>query len=177
MIHLFLNGLAANAGAGLTFLYNVVPQLSSLPQVRTTLAVQPELRGRFVNSESLRILDIPAPKTGLRRFWFEQAELPALISASGADVLISAGNFALRSSPVPQILLSGNSLYTSKDFYRDLIRRREYRMWLDTKIRGIFAKESLRWADCTVAPSRAFAVKHQRWSGQQVVAVHHRFDA
>ena len=39
-----------------------------------------------------------------------------LIRRSGAQVLISAGNFALWNSPVPQILLSRNSLYTSGRF-------------------------------------------------------------
>ena len=57
--------------------------------------------------------------------------LPRLIRQSRAEVLISAGNFALRKSPVPQILLSRNALYTSADFFRDLRARRDYRLWLD----------------------------------------------
>ena len=42
-------------------------------------------------------------------------------------MLFSVGNFALRKSPVPQVLLSRNSLYTSIDFLRDVRRRGEYR--------------------------------------------------
>ena len=53
-----------------------------------------------------------------------------IIRRSHADVLLSTGNFALRQSPVPQILLSRNSVYTSPDFYRDLLARHEYRTWL-----------------------------------------------
>jgi glycosyltransferase involved in cell wall biosynthesis len=99
-----------------------------------------------------------------------------MIEEIGADVLISAGNFALRRSPVPQILLSGNSLYTSLDFRRDLRTRRAYRIWLDTTVRAFFARHSVRWADCTVAPSKAFADTLQQWTGSKVIDLHHGFD-
>jgi glycosyltransferase involved in cell wall biosynthesis len=119
-------------------------------------------------------MDIPAGATG--RFLWEQTYLRELVRASTADVLMSAGNFALWRSPVPQILLSGNCLYTCPDFYRDLLARRAYRMWLDTRMRGFFARRSVRWADCTVAPSETFAETLQRWAGGKVVGIHHGFD-
>lgn len=177
MMHIFLNATGASAGSGLTYLYNVLPRLSSLPEVRTTLAVQTQLRAGFRDLRNMHILDAKIPESSVRRFWFEQRELPRLIQAVKADVLLSSGNFAVRNSPVPQILLSGNSLYTSVDFYRDLVRRREYRMWVDTKIRGEFAKRSVQWADRTVAPSGAFADELQRWTRQSVSSIHHGFDA
>jgi glycosyltransferase involved in cell wall biosynthesis len=176
MMHIFLNAAGASAGSGLTYLYNVVPRLSSSPNVRTTVAVQGQLRAELRHLGNVNVLEIPIPASSLRRFWFEQKQLPRLIRAVQADVLLSAGNFAVRNSPVPQILLSGNSLYTSKDFYRDLRHRGEYGMWLDTKIRGVFAKKSVQWADCTVAPSHAFANELQRWTGRQVSSIHHGFD-
>jgi glycosyltransferase involved in cell wall biosynthesis len=77
---------------------------------------------------------------------------------------------------VPQILLSGNCLYTCPDFYRDLLSRRAYRIWLDTRIRGFFARRSVRWADCTVAPSQTFAETLQCWAEGSVVGIHHGFD-
>ena len=176
MIHLFLNGLGASAGAGLTYIYNVVPILSAMPDVRTTLALQPHLRHQFEALPKVTLADARVASAATIRFWFEQRDLPELIRKTGADVLISAGNFALRKSPVPQILLSGNSLYVSADFYRDLRRRNAYGLWLDTQIRGLFAKKSVQWADCTVAPTRAFADQLQGWTGRKVVAVHHGFD-
>lgn len=177
MTHVFLNGLGASAGAGLTYLYNVVPRLASAPGVYTTLAVQPQLRPEFEQFTNVTALKSPVPSGTMKRFWFEQRELPKLIRNSGADVLLSAGNFAVRNSPVPQILLSGNSLYTSTAFYRDLSQRGEYGMWLGTKLRGYFAKKSVHWADCTVAPSQAFADDLLQWTGKEVVAIHHGFDA
>jgi len=177
MMHIFLNGFGASAGAGLTYLYNVVPRLASASGVHTTLAVQPQLRPEFEKFTNVTVLKAAVPSGTMRRFWFEQRELPRLIRDSGADVLLSAGNFAVRESPVPQILLSGNSLYTSTAFYRDLWQRGEYRMWLDTKLKGYFAKKSVHWAECTVAPSRAFAGDLRHWTGKDVTAIHHGFDA
>jgi glycosyltransferase involved in cell wall biosynthesis len=176
MIRIFVNGLAARAGAGLTYLHNVVPHLSALPGVHTTLAVQPNLLQHF---EQLAKLDLicPAGIPGTaRRFLFEQTKLPSMIRNSRADVLISAGNFALRNSPVPQILLSGNSLYTSADFSRDLRSRREFVMLADNFVKGVLARRSVCWADLTVAPSQAFADELQRWTGRKVTVIHHGFD-
>ena len=176
MIRIFVNGLAASAGAGLTYLHNVVPHLSSLPGVHTALAVQPTLRQNF---ERLSNVDLICPEgiSGTaRRFVFEQWKLPDLILKSGADVLVAAGNFALRNSPVRQILLSGNSLYTSDDFSRDLRLRREYAMLADNFVKGVLARRSVHWADQTVAPSQAFADELQRWAGREVAVIHHGFN-
>ena len=176
MIHLFLNGLGASAGAGLTYLFNVLPHLATNPAVHTTLAVQPHLRGEFRRIPSVTLLEADTPQSTVARFWFEQNRLPECIRNSGADALISAGNFALRKSPVPQILLSGNSLYTSADFDRDLWQRREFGMLLDNRIKSVFARKSVHWADCTVAPTKAFADELKRWTGNEVRAIHHGFD-
>ena len=111
-----------------------------------------------------------------RRFVREQTALPKLIRRSGADVLISTGNFALWNSPVPQILLSRNSLYTSSDFLRDLRARGAYAIWTDTLIKGWFARQSVARADVTVAPSESFAQELRSWTGEHVISVHHGFD-
>ncbi len=174
MIHLFTNALAASAGGGLTYVRNVIPQFAAVPDLRVTVALSPSLRcefGEFPNVEFLE-LDIPPA----RRFWYEQLGLAQLIRGKGATVLLSAGNFALRKSPVPQILLSRNSLYVSPDFFRDLRARGEYRTWLDTKFRAILAKRSIHWSEVTVAPSQAFASELERWSAKKVMAIHHGFD-
>ena len=174
MIHLFINALGASAGGGLTYVRNVIPHLAAHDEVRVTLAAGTQLREglcRFANVEML-VLDLSA----VQRFWFEQSKLAGLIRRSGADVLLSTGNFALRKSPVPQILLSRNSIYTSRDYFRDLRRRHEYRALADTYLRSLAAKRSIHWADVTVAPSEAFATELKRWTGVDVVAIHHGFD-
>jgi glycosyltransferase involved in cell wall biosynthesis len=102
--------------------------------------------------------------------------MPDLVRHARANVLLSTGNFALFRSPVPQILLSRNALYTSADFRRDLRERGDYRLWLDTEMKAALAKLSIRMADCTVAPSAAFAQELQLWSGKGVICIHHGFD-
>jgi glycosyltransferase involved in cell wall biosynthesis len=99
------------------------------------------------------------------------------VRSCGADVLLSTGNFALQKSPVPQILLSRNALYTCADFFQDLRQRHEYWMWLDTKLKARLARKSIQTAESTVAPSEAFARELREWTGKQVVAIHHGFDA
>jgi glycosyltransferase involved in cell wall biosynthesis len=89
---------------------------------------------------------------------------------------VSTGNFALFHSPVPQILLSRNALYTSADFLRDLRDRGDYRLLLDTAAKGTLARWSVHAADSTVAPSAAFAEDLEQWTGKRVLFIHHGFD-
>ena len=174
MIHLFVNFLAASAGGGLTYVRNVIPQFARRTDLRVTAALSPDARRELAAASNIEFLELELPSVA--RFWYEQRVLPELTRKSGANVLLSAGNFALRYSPVPQILLSRNSLYLSRDFFRDLRSRREYRMLLATRMRALLAKRSVHWADVTVAPSQAFATELERWTGAKIVALHHGFD-
>ena len=173
-MHLFINSLAASAGGGLTYIRNVLPVFARRSNVRVTIALGTELRREFAVLPNVEFIERETSPLG--RFWFEQYNLGELILQSRAEVLLSAGNFAVRRSPVPQILLSRNSIYTSQDYFRDLRERREYRMWIDTRVRGWLAKRSIEWADATVTPSEAFAEELRRWTGRNVQAVHHGFD-
>src|ERR1700685_564401 len=176
MMHLFFNCLGASAGSGLTYLRNVVPQVSARLDLRATFALATQLRGGPANSTNISFVEKQIAGGSAGRFCWEQSLLPRVIRESGADVLISAGNFALWRSPVPQILLSGNSLYTSVDFYDDLRARKARPILLDTRIRAFFARRSVRWADCTVAPSKAFADTLRAWAGGNIINIHHGFD-
>ncbi|HZQ25958.1 MAG TPA: glycosyltransferase family 1 protein [Terriglobales bacterium] len=175
MIHLFINALAASAGGGLTYVRNVVPELARRTDLRATILIRTDLREEFGSFPNLDF--VQARISGMfSRMWFEQRQVAELVLRSGADVLISTGNFALQKSPVPQVLLSRNALYTSDDFFRDLLNRRDYAMYLDTAIKRAAARRSIRTADCRLAPSTAFAAQLQQWCGVSVKAVHHGFD-
>ena len=176
MMHLFINALAASAGGGLTYIRHVVPQISRRGDVRATLLVSPSLQRELGNFKNVDYLEVPEMPSGPLRHWQEQTRLPSLIRRSGAHVLLSTGNVALRRSPIPQILLSRNSLYTSADFYRDLAARGDYRILVDTRLKALAAKRSIYWADCTVAPSRAFAQELEEWTGCRVRHIPHGFD-
>jgi len=175
-MHIFLNSSAADSASGITYLRNVLPHLSASGNVETMLLVKPRFRDEITNIPHVSIAHEAIPSHPARRFLFEQTVLPGVIRRYGADVLISAGNFALRNSPVPQILLSGNSLYTSDDFSRDLRSRREFRLWLDNRFKSSLALRSIRWSDCTLAPSRAFAVECERRTQKPVGVLYHGFD-
>jgi len=176
MIRLFINGLAASAGAGLTYLRNVMPHLTRRTDTQATVLLSAELRSEFTDFPNISFAEARPSRGVVGRFIFEQTKLRGLLRRSGAQVLLSAGNFALRDSPVPQILLSGNSLYVSADFYRDVRKRRDYMLWGDTLIKGWFARRSVHWADVTVAPSAAFAEELSKWTGKKVLSVYHGFD-
>ena len=176
MIHLFINALAASAGGGLTYVRNVLPRLAVRDDARATVLLSAALRGEIAESARVTVLQEDSPASSGGRFWYEQRKLPDLIRRSGADVLLSAGNVALYRSPIPQVLLSRNALYTSADFLRDLRDRGDYRLWLDTEVKATLARWSVRTADCTVAPSAAFASDLRQWTGKDVISIHHGFD-
>jgi glycosyltransferase involved in cell wall biosynthesis len=176
MIHLFMNALAASAGGGLTYVRNLIPQIAARSDVRATVLLDRGLRREFLTPSNVEFLEWEGPSRPALRFWREQREVRELARRSGAGVLLSAGNFAAWNSPLPQLLLSRNSLYTSRDFEVDLRARGEYRIWLDTRLKAEFANWSIRAADRVVAPSQSFADELQRWTGQPVSAIHHGFD-
>jgi len=176
MIRLFVNGLAASAGGGLTYLRNVIPHLARRGDTETTVLLSPSLRREFSELPNVCLIEASDSQGTLRRFAYEQTALPKLIRQSGAQVLVAAGNFALWNSPVPQILLSRNSLYTSGDFLRDVRARGDYAIWADTVVKGWAARRSICRAEVTVAPSAAFAQELSQWSGRTVISLHHGFD-
>jgi glycosyltransferase involved in cell wall biosynthesis len=176
MIRLFINGLAASAGGGLTYLRNVIPHLARRVDAEITVLLNPAIGREFGELSNISFVETSESSGVFRRFVREQTTLPKLIRHSGAQVLISTGNFALWNSPVPQILLSRNSLYTSGDFFRDVRARGDYAIWADTLVKGWLARRSISRADITVAPSEAFAQELSRWSGMKVLSLHHGFD-
>jgi glycosyltransferase involved in cell wall biosynthesis len=176
MIHLFINALAASAGGGLTYIRNVVPHLARKEGLKATLLLDVRLGRELQTSANLTFLERNTSSSVALRFYAEQHAVPDLVRQCGADVLLCTGNFALLNSPVPQILLSRNALYTSRDFYADLRSRSDYRLWLETHLKGVFAKWSIQAADTVVAPSEAFAEELQCWTGKPIAVVHHGFD-
>ncbi|MGA8428465.1 MAG: glycosyltransferase family 1 protein [Candidatus Sulfotelmatobacter sp.] len=173
-MRLFINSLAASAGGGLTYIRNVLPLLAQEPGLKLTVAISPSLRQEFQGLPTVEFVE--SAGSTARRFWQEQSRLPNLIRMSGSHVSLSTGNFALRRSPVPQILLSRNSIYCSGDYYSDLITRGEYRLWVETRLRALLARRSIQWADVTVAPSQAFADELHRWTGKKIAVIYHGFD-
>ncbi len=174
---LFVNGMGASAGGGLTYVRNILPHLSARNDLQTTLALNSTLNHALPVFANISFSGAANSGNALTRFAHEQIFLPRAIRESRADVLLSIGNFAVHDSPVPQLLLSRNALYTSADFYNDLRRRGEVRLWLDSRIKAQLARRSVKTADLTIAPSQAFADELRNWTGRPVIALHHGFDS
>ncbi|MGC1374499.1 MAG: hypothetical protein WA824_20350, partial [Candidatus Sulfotelmatobacter sp.] len=140
-MHIFINGLAASAGGGLTYIRNIVPRLANRNQddLRVTVLLNQALADEFRNEAGVTILPSDSRPNAAARFFYEQYQVPLMIRRIGADVLLSPGNFAVFCSPVPQILLSGNALYVSRDFVHDLRQRGEYKMWLENALKADLA--------------------------------------
>ena len=177
MIHLFVNALAASAGGGLTYVRNVLPHLAARKDVQVTLLINPRVRRELQVSDNIKAADVPLRSGVARASGSNSILFPNCFVVPVLTFFYSTGNFALRASPIPQILLSRNSLYTFHAYYEDLKRRGEYLLWLDTRIKGWLAKQSLQFADVTVAPSAAFAEELVQWTGKNVTPIHHGFDS
>ena len=173
-MRLFINALGATAGGGLTYVWNALPKLAAHPVIEVSILA--DQTARLSNSENTKIFSAPKLRGTFSRFLWEQREVPKLIEKTGSDMLLCAGNFAVWNCRVPQILLSRNSLYTSRDFGRDLWGRREYRLLAETRFKGVLARASVRRAELTIAPSAAFAEELEKWTGHTVAALHHGFD-
>src|SRR5215469_18744992 len=124
-MHLFVHALGASAGGGLTYIRNVIPQLLRRDATVSVLASKEAIR-EMAADRQLTILSPQTEAGSFSRFLWEQRHIPDLIREQRAEILLSAGNFAVWNSPVPQILLSRNSLYTSPEFAKDLRRRGEF---------------------------------------------------
>ena len=87
MIRLFINGLAASAGGGLTYLRNVIPHLAQRVDSETTVllssAVRHEFRGEFKDLPNVSFVEMAGNSSVLHRFVNEQTTLP---KQSGAAV-------------------------------------------------------------------------------------------
>jgi len=179
-MHIVINASAASAGGGLTYLRNVVPHFSARPHLRTTVLAARGFLRDFKELPGVTLLETEEfGGKATNRFWREQIMLPGLIRGCGADVLISAGNIALFRSPVPQILLTRNALYTSTDFYADAWARRDIGLWIRMRLQGFFAKWSVCRADRVVTPSESFAEELRAWLGKKslpISVIPHGFD-
>ena len=87
MMHIFINGLGASAGGGLTYLRNVLPHLANREDVRATVVVNPE--SGIDGNGNVNVIRMPTQAGTARRFWFEQTELPTMVRRCAADILVS----------------------------------------------------------------------------------------
>src|SRR5882724_11598898 len=116
-MRLFIHALGASAGGGLTYLRNVVPHLASRSDIEVSVLTGEAAGAVIPSASNVQVLASGREEQGpLSRFLWEQREIPRLIQKTGADVLQSAGNFALWNSLAPQGGLSIVGRHTSEGF-------------------------------------------------------------
>ena len=175
MMHLFINCLAASAGGGLTYVRNVIPHMVATPELRVTVALSPGLRQEFIGSNHIEFLELEIPPA--KRFWFEQSRMPEMIRRCGADVLLVDGKFrAAKFARSRRFCCRAIPFILPAISIATCWRGANIAPGSDTRVRAMLAKRSIPWADCTVAPSEAFAAELRRWTGRPIRAIHHGFD-
>lgn len=170
MSRVLLNARSSTAGGGLTYLRNTLPRFARNDQPNEYVAIVPESRlkefkqyeSRNLSVQTLAGLEGRSLASLMRR---EQAALRKIIRSQNIEVLVSLGNFALFSSPIPQILFNRNDLYFSKEFVKDLAERGLYVQIGETLVRRAIARASMRAASINVTPSLAFARKLASFNG------------
>src|SRR2546423_529160 len=107
-MRLFIHALGASAGGGLTYLRNVIPHLAARDDIEIILLAGENPCATIPRFANVEVLNGMGERSALSRFLWEQREIPKLLRKMDANVLLSAGNFAIWNSPVPQLLLSRN---------------------------------------------------------------------
>ena len=91
----------------------------------------------------------------LRRLWWDQVTLRAILRREKADVLFSVANFGLLRCPVPQLLQIQNALYSSPLYRERFLPRRPWRFRLVFGLRSWLQRLSVERATVVMAPSQA----------------------
>lgn len=180
---ILINAVSVTAGGGVTYLLNMVNQIPKVDKENEYyIFVSSSMYSQLPRDEfpNINLLAFNLSKRSLiyRLFW-SQIAVYNFIKQKKIDVLFSSGNFGLFFSPVKQILFSRNPIYFSKDYERDLLRRKHYSQWLINKLKKIWSILSILCANVNLAPTRAFAnciKKH--WEARKVnfITLSHGFN-
>lgn len=182
-MHVLINAASANMGGAVTYLKNVLrwmPEVAPLDRITVIIPKATheklELLPTFI--DRIRIQYYPYANTGgLNRFYFDQIEIPRLVSRMGADVLFSSTGFATWKSPVPQVLLVRNPVYFSAEF--EDVYRRIGRSLLRNRMRRFLSIVSIKRSDVVLFPTRAMQAmveQHVSLDGRRSEAIHYGFD-
>lgn len=184
-MRVLVNMLGVRAGGARTYLLQMLQYLATARQPHEYVVLAaPWVEREWLamhGPETRAVRVIPSAISPARRLYFDQIELPRLVRRERADVLWSPNNYACFRSPVPQLLMVCNPVYFSNRYrslmrrYGNVVERADYRA------RRAHARASVRRADVSVFPTRAFMdrVLGHLWDRavRQPHPLHHGFDA
>jgi glycosyltransferase involved in cell wall biosynthesis len=183
-MRILVNMLGVQTGGARTYLMQMLEHQSHSPCSHDLLVLAPS----WVKTEWLGMAECPSnvrllhlDVSPIERVYFDQLNIPRLIKQFRCDFLWSANNYGCFNSPVPQLLMQCNPTFFSKR-YASLIRRFGTVLEkIDYGFRKVHARISLRTADVTVFPTRAFMTRVLEAMGngniRQPNSLHHGFSA
>ena len=109
-LRIAINTTCAIAGGAITHLKHLLPALAEqLSGERVFLLGDSEAQKRIQPPSCFEWIDLPTTRGGFAgRLWQENVQVSKLLRSLGADVLFHPGNFAIFSSPIPQVILIHN---------------------------------------------------------------------
>jgi glycosyltransferase involved in cell wall biosynthesis len=122
----------------------------------------------------------PEFKNPIRRFAFDQLEIPRLCAQLGCDALLSTNNFGSLVSPVRQVLLVRNPIFFSLLFLKRLARYGNSKKRAESFLRRNLILQSIMAADASVFPTHAMLDEVSGWASlprDRCHVIPHGFDA
>ncbi len=155
-MNVFVNGISARDGGGITYVNSLVDALSRVNSgIRTVVFVSPSVVSEFERIGSIGNVSLEPvrqiQRSILGRMWWEQATLPGLARGSRNGVLLSPGNVCCFRWPGPQVLV----VQSIAPFCRDAQRGKGARNYLRYLVLRLLTRLSFRVAQVVVVNSTA----------------------
>lgn len=93
-VRIFINGIHAKSGGGVTYLRNIIPELAEIPDIEVHLALHRDQFALFGSlDERVRIHLFDFPSNLLPSLLWEQGVMPILARLMAADLVFSPANY------------------------------------------------------------------------------------
>ncbi len=176
-MRVLVNAVAARRGGAATYLRHFLRLASGGENEFVVLTS----RDVDVPAHGLERLEFGAElENPLRRFLFDQLEVPRLCEKLRCEALLSTNNFGSLVSPVRQVLLVRNPIFFSKLFLERQARLGTTKQRAEILIRRVLILESILGADASVFPTQAMLDEVAGWARlprDRCHVVPHGFDA
>ena len=119
-----VNAISVKMGGALTYLKNFLREIKKQGKQDDFLICLPfKTREKIKEEEGINFHLVSDRKChGFKRLWWDQVELRRLIKEEKASCLFSPANFAMFFSPVKQVVLMRDYLFTSPYFIEKIYR-------------------------------------------------------
>ena len=156
-MRVLLNAVAAKMGGGANYIRTLARELTDQDQ-HEFLFLVPESQATAIRDIAPHIRVITsniAEQSFLRRFWFDQVEVPRILRRERIDVLFSTANFATLFCPCRQLLLVRNSLYFSSLYRSEILPHKSWKIRAGEALRRWLSRRSAMASHVVMTPSQA----------------------